>query len=633
MMLREKNGAYIPYLAAFLTSLITMIAVLLSVINYGIEFEKNILIYSLLVFFYWCGRFVSLARYHLGKTYKVCEQIAFIVVFVLISIYLLNTVWNSGYLTNDPIAAISASGNGINSDSMHHAAIVQALVHYKIPSLLVNSSSFYDYHFGSHILMAFLSRIVNIPAYYAYCFLYPITFFPLYIYLILSVSVKLKIYLTGNGKIELLDSLFVAWFIMPELPVRILNKCAIWKNSWVVSESFLVANVLALIYFNLILELNKRNWFDLPLKKHLVRIVVSPIFILFVSITKISVGFFLCIGIIYYYFRMHTKELRYWMLNIYYGVLFLAIYFGPQLIHSPFGSGSNTASFELFSFYRRYVQFAYLIPHFCLLYLFSGIAIGWRLCQKNVFRRVKEKKCVPEEILIIICLAGVMPGMLLNIGGGSAAYFSYVQQLAAVLLIIACDIPQKIFSFIKYPSKQFAKKAFSLAVVCCISVCLTLNGIRSSRDFKRLFANNLNNRLGASAESKNFSNWLTPSKYLDSKYMQIITYINRLTDGRKDEFYLFVDESAEVWNRFSDNSAALFFFPSMTGVVEIGAVYCENGMIFCNNNKEFVRYPYDPNPSDIKMTLDAALSKCSDDGKRALIYIYEDTFRIIQIEQ
>lgn len=124
---------------------------------------------------------------------------------------------------------------------------------------------------------------------------------------------------------------------------------------------------------------------------------------------------------------------------------------------------------------------------------------------------------------------------------------------------------------------------------------------------------------------------LEQSKTLESCYLKIVSEINKLTNHRKNDFYLYIDPTATVWEDFSNQLFAVFFYPALTGIVEIGAMYSEDNTVFCNNGEIYADIlSYTPTPDDIKMSLDDALEKCKEDGKQALIYIYEDTMEVIQ---
>lgn len=610
-----KRENFIPRFAGFLVSAATTISVFLSTVRYETDIQRSTWMFSAAILAFWTVILISSSGY---KHYKTWEIFAYGVVFSLLSIYLLNTVWNNGYLTNDPIMAIADPTNRIHRDSLHHVAIVQGLLNYKVPSLLINSASFYNYHFGSHILFALLSWITDLNPYFSYCFLYPVVFFPLYIYFITSISIRAKLYFSGENRISLADAFFICWFVMPELPLSILYKSAVWKSSWIASESYFIAIVIMLFFLDIALAFEEEKWFSNTIKRGLFHIVLTPAFILIVSLSKISVGFLLTIGIMYFYFRMHTKEGYYWALNTYYGVFFLAVYFIPGMIKSSFSSATHSTYFELFSFYKNYVDRTFIPVHFIVLYFFAGILFVHCFAQKNCWVSIKKKEYVPEEILLLICVAGMAPGMIMNIIGGSAGYFLYPQQIIATLLIIARNIPKKMIALLR-DKRLILRRVVVLSVIACVSLCLLVNEFHTSREFAGMMA-------------KSALNHPKMSEYTDNPYMKTIREINDLTNHQKDKFYLYIDASATIWTDSPHQLFALLFYPALTGVIEIGTLYCEDNVPFCNNGEQYTEILYNPNPNDTKMTLNDALIRCQKDGKKALIYIYDDTMQVLPIE-
>lgn len=623
--LHDCKENFVPRLAGFISSAVMTCVILASTLNYGIESESNIQIFAVLVFAVWLILILTAK----GRImYTKSELLVFTLVFAAASVCLANYVWNSGYLTTDPLAEMNT---GVRGDTLHHTIIVESILNYGHPSLLVNSDAFYNYHFGSHVIMSFISWITKVPPYYTYNYLYPVVFLPLYLFLTLSVCNDMSAYLKNGKKLVTADAFLILWFVISAFPAAVLNLCGIWKRSWIISESFLIALVLALLYFKVLFFCRNHGWFEHPIRKWIFHIVISPVFVLMTGLSKISVGFLLCIGIIYYHFRMHTSRIGYWALNCYYLVCFLALYFLPGRFNSAFSSANNQTYFEILSFYRTFVNKECWPLHFLLLYFFAGVLIIWRICKGKIFHDIRCKRCIPEEILLVVCLAGAAPGMILNIVGGSAAYFSYVQQLPAVMLLISYGIPESIVSWWKQKGRSSVRFSASICCLClCIAVCW--NCALSTLRFGNALKTRYKNRTGYFNFSEGAIPFFTISSYAKSPYVRIVEQINMETAGNKEDYYLFLDESASIWDNFSSRTAVIYFYPAMTGIVEIGALYQENGSCYYGNGEKYDGVlHYKADPEDIRMTLEDALTKCEADGKSALVYVHDETVDILPV--
>lgn len=625
-----EHSNFVPRLAGFLSSTVMSFTVWFSTFRYGLDCELNIQFCAALVFAFWM---VMLIRAKGAGAYRPGQMVLLTAVLLLLSVYMADAVWNTGYLTNDPLAAIAAEQNGIHNDTLFHVSIAQGIQNYGRPSFLVNSAAFYNYHFGSHAVLALLSLVSDIPLYFTYSFLYPVFFLPMYLYLIFSVGERLRRFFCGAktcGCWSVFDLLFILWLVLPELPESFLDQMAIWKRSWIISESYLVALVFALLYLEILFGAKERGLFRRSVFTLLWELVLTPAFILAAALCKISVGFFLCAGIVYYAFRMHTKELRYWLLNGYYGVWFLLLYFLPGTLHSPFSSNTSFSQIDLLNFMKTYVRLRYWGLHVAVLYSFSLLFLFWHLRKKKLVQAIKSKRHIPEEILFWICLTGAIPGNLFVIKGGSAAYFIYVQQLAAVLLLIAYRVPDELVQALK-KSKRACPRILAGGAAVCLSGCVLYNGIGCVKGYGGLMADRYRNGVGSDS-AFGLEVCFSQSRYAHSSYKQLIDQINGLTDGCKQDYYLYVDESASVWERFTYNDSSMFFYPAMTGIVAIGELYYEDGQLYYNNNTPYLSGWYKPNPNEPKMTLETALEVCRRDGKTALIHLYGDTLEIIPVQ-
>lgn len=619
----QTHANFVPRLAGFLCSAAVTLIVFFSVFHYGLDGEVQILLSSFLVFVFWL---VMLMRSVGAKQYSPLARALIAAVLSFLSAYLAYTVWGTGMLNTDPLGAIAQGSNAIHNDTLYHVSIAQGILSYGCPSFLVNTVGFLNYHFGSHVLMALLSFVLDIPVYFVYEFLYPVFFFPAYMYLIFSVSERLRRFFSGPKLWSIPDFAVVLLFMIYEYPrAFLLWRVGIWKESGIVSESYLIGLIAAMLYLEVLFWAKEHGLFQKSAFSRVWEWVLTPVFILLTGICKISIGFFLCAGVMYYVFRMHTKELCYWLLNVCYGLCFLLLYFLPKMIDSPYGY--NPMKISPFDFIKGYVVPRYLWLHVFLLYYLSFLLLFWRLRKKKLIQIIQKKQHVPEEILFWICLSGAIIANLLEIRDGSGIYFLYVQQLAALLLLVGYNVPDEVVHALK-GSKRLWLKIFVGGLTACMGFFVFYNGLHDFKGYGDLLTARYHRNQDAGTAS-GLAAWFSPSPDANDLYVQLISRINELTDGHKRDYYLYVDESACIWGHTYVKDSDVRYYPAMTGVLAIGELYCLDGEMYYNDNTPFTGIWYKPNPDEPKMTLEAAVKKSRRDGKIALIHLYEDTLEVI----
>ena len=607
----------IPRMAGFFISFMLTAVVLATTYKSGLHFASNIQMIAVFIFGFWG---ILLVRTRGIKPYSFLQLLFFCIMIVILALYLTYWVWHCGYLTNIPVAAINKQENGLNYDSLFHVSIAQGIKYYGVPSFLVNSDSFFNYHFGSHLVMAVISICSGIPVFFAYCYIYPIIFLPLFVYLSLSVIQEFRYYKNNSETITILDFFVFMCFLMPVLvPKNISDMLADWKTSWFVSESYLVAAVVTLLFLKALLCAHRNGCLKSKPAKNVFMIIIMPFVIVISSLAKISFGFFLCMGIVYYLFRNHTKEIRYWLIEVYYMLCFAFVFLFPSRFYSAFVSNTGFSSIALLNHVKKYIGMNLLGFHIIIYYFFAIIVLAFQLRrEKSLLKIIKNKEYVFEEILFWICLVGAIPGNLFIIRGGSSFYFSSVQQLAAVILLLGFNIPNRVFRKLRMKLTCFTK-----ALLILMLFCISCDPLLKSVDYMLTIISDCKTgaMLQRAACSENGSYW------------DIICRITDYSGDNVADYYIYVGESANVWQRFEHRDEAIHFYPAMTGIVSIGELYYEDGRMYYNDGTEYRSGWYKPNPNETKLTLERAIEKASIDGKKALIYLYENNMEVIPVNQ
>ena len=327
----------IARLCGFILAVLLGGVVIITTWNSGLPCEHRIQAFSILIILGWS---ILLIRSKGWKAYGSIELAVAIVLFFYLGLFM-GGVWHKGYLTNLPLIGINEETQGIHRDTLYHNAIASSINYYGYPSLLVNSAAFHNYHFGSHLVFGLLSKVLKVPTIFIYCYLYPIFLLPFYPSLILSVGKELRVHLGKQQKTTLIDIVvllsFMTYLILPQTWSEKLGN---YKTSWFVSESFCMAIILSLLYFKLMFVMIRRNLFDVRVFVIIFQMIVIPFFIIFISLTKISVGIIFAFAIAYFLFRK-KKEVKYFLLELFYMAIVFAVHFIPALFYSPFLSGTT----------------------------------------------------------------------------------------------------------------------------------------------------------------------------------------------------------------------------------------------------------------------------------------------------
>ena len=592
--------------------------------NFGVVYEHCIQLFCIAVSFVWC---IFLIKGKGWGEYKFWKIIFAILLFVCLGLYMENA-WHVGYITNTPLIGINAEMNGIFRDTLYHNAIASSIEYYGYPSLLVNSSAFHDYHFGSHMILGLISKMMKMPTIFTYCYLYPVIFFPLYVSLILSVGADIRSRVNKDQKIGLSDIVVLMGFLtFYILPVEISNTLGDGHStSFLISESYCVAIVLGLLFFKIWLQVSNRKWLD---NKHFAvffALVVVPFFIVATGVSKISVGLIFTFVVCYYLFRTKRLDLKFFLLEIYYVAVIMAVHYIPAGIYSPILSGSTEKVYNIqfLAYLRNNFTPTMWGMHIFSLFLYAFIFIVYEMRKvgfaKEFLAGLKERKFVTEETLFLACIISAIPGLFIDIGGGSAYYFFTIQQVIATTLLIGYRIPSEIVEWIICViNKRYMYKLACLFII----ICFSFNGIGLSISYIITLARDCHLSSVQYAES-----------IKEGSYWETIKNINNLTQDDKENYYIYVCSSAAIWGKYANPDSAIFFYPAMTGIVCIGELYFQDGQLYTNNDvlKEG-GYTYKPLIEDQKMTYEDAYLKAKEDGKKAIIYIYDNTYSVREVAE
>lgn len=268
-----------------------------------------------------------------------------------------------------------------------------------------------------------------------------------------------------------MDLVFVSLFITGPIPGNILAEYGVWQQSFIISESFLVSNTLLFFSMAFLFSFLRMKRKTQSVKKNIfVYLLYIPLSVFVISWAKISVGTIYTAMIMYYVIRTETRNWKAWLLNLLYGLTFIVSF----LLFNESTGGSLQNSFRLFGFNIFCTGRLGILGH--LLLLSAGpILFIWMEYQKNQFSisDIKIGKTIWIEEMLITMAVGFAPCLLMDIAGGSAAYFSYV--ISGVSLVFLCSHS---YIHIERDSTGILRKLLKKA---CIIWCVAMAFRNSSR--------------------------------------------------------------------------------------------------------------------------------------------------------
>lgn len=557
-------------------------------------YQMKVTIAAVSILSLWCvGLFFSQRKLCLGKQ-KGYGGIQgswpiLILIMMLVAYFMLTTVWSLGYLSLAPIERIN---NGTQfEDTLLHTSIAESFTRGLPLRKLVNDEPFHQYHVFSHFLISVVERVLNLPAFFVYNYLYPVLFFPFYIAAIFFAVVSAKKYFTGREGVSTPDIFIVAFFIIGALPRKILAGSAIWKSSYIISESYLIANTLAFLFYGIAFRmLLKKSW-----KKWQYRLFVLAIIPLFLFLTagaKISVGCLLTGTVGYYFFRTKMKKIRYWLLNLYYAAVFGGAYL---LFHAPTPVVAKSGESTVFDFSKYCTQYLKYPGHFLILASFAIIYLAWEIKKgKITWQNLKSGKTVWTELLIVVTLVAFVPATLMSIWGASAAYFSYFVQTPALILLCGSGC---LDSFVQ--SSALGKKRYTALMTLLVLWCGYLT-----------YTNSLE-----------FPTAQITGEHKSDLYTQLME-VRALAGDRPQEYTIYLD---------SDIQQNVFVFPALTRIGVINATYLRDSTYYTFQDVVDINNGLTGVTHD-KLSLRAAKRRAAQLGKKKLVHISVDEYKVIDLQ-
>jgi hypothetical protein len=371
-------------------------------------------------------------------------------------------------------------GNGL--DPLFHMSIAQSLKTYDVSSLGIDQLTPYKYHFGSHFVLAQFSKVLGLSVLKTYHLAYPVIFFSIFLKVFFSLVFQVREFFGIQFKAPVFFWLTFVYGFFGVLTINfykfVQTRVALRLDVIWVSESYQFSLILFFSAISIALSncrrgnlpsFNRNTWISILLVSGL--IIISG----FVKVSTMAVLLAMACYLILRC-RLYTD---YKFILLFLATMVLSYLVFLQVTNTQ----ANPVKLEFFHSYKNYIHasvFSFItIYYFLLLAISTVYVLKYQLFKKaNLAEAVRTKSLLFLELLWLVAVVGIAPGLFLNIESGNAFYFSEIQHWFALCFILAF-LPEIVdqFKSTRYPRvfQQRFIKVFNVLCVSFISVTLIFN--------------------------------------------------------------------------------------------------------------------------------------------------------------
>lgn len=369
------------------------------------------------------------------------------------STFVAGVVWGRIYKSPLFMEAM-AVGRPVHHDPVTLAAIGNMFGTYGVPSPGIDGIPWMAYHWGTPWMFAQLARLLGTDILDFYNFGYVVLMLPFLFggILCFSTEVRLALLQKENGaggavSADLRDNLpLIGLFliaIVGVFPITGMDALGVWTSNVMISESYAVAVAVALLLAGTAVGFwrsGERQSVDSQMRQSdwIYAALFLPAGILVLGYLKLSLMMLAYVAFMYAALRLRFYRRPAFLVI---GALLTAGFF---YVFVNVSLPQHREGIVPLDFLWGYVPPRWW-PFFFLFHLFwSWLFVALRLRSAGV-RRVAElrqaissRRILDAELVALVAIAGLGPGLVFHINGGSAFYFSDVQRWVSVGLVIAC---------------------------------------------------------------------------------------------------------------------------------------------------------------------------------------------------
>ena len=327
-------------------------------------------------------------------------------------------------------------------DTLFHVSVANMLRTYGIPGTGLDGIPYLHYHFGSHWLFGQIANLLNMDVLQFYNLGFPIIFIP---FLLNSIVVFALTYrgalLTRSVSDGGLRSSLGFWGILVLAHLGVFPAKIHSGNSHLISESYALGLTAFFLFSAIAVHIWKTIKMDGETRSNF---IIMPQFFMMALMLAI-IGFLKSSLMILSFILATYLIIRSGVLSLGHRLLFLGINIPVLILVISMTISRDTPglSLEAFHYLKNFVQQEWW-PWFLFFELFwSWVFIFLRTKELGVTTlgslrdTVVSRRALDVEVVVLVSLIGLLPGLMMAIPGGSAAYFSDFQKWLSVGLIMA----------------------------------------------------------------------------------------------------------------------------------------------------------------------------------------------------
>ena len=440
----------------------------------------------------------------------------------LFSIWVAGAIYGSGY-SNPLYEEALAAGRYLAKDILVSSGITGMISTYGVPSTGLDGLPYCYHHWGAYWFFAGMAALVGIDPLKFVQLGFPVIFLPLFLWMFLQLTIVVKERFTRSDETGELRGDYIFWVVFSVAiiggMIAAVSGIRMGENAQFVSITYSVGLTFTFSVLSLAATLfaKQGETKELSLADHCL-ICLLPLLLAIVGFLKISLMYLLVA--IYGYLFLRLKLWRGKTLVVSLVLSLIALFVVVRLTTNE---GSGFSGIDPLRFFRSTGKFSWTAIFFPVYYFWLWVFVIWQLYDRQAlgFRPLKDaissKRTIEVEVVLVVCLAGILPHALMVIPGGSGFYFIDLQQWLAVCLLLAnLDGFRSRTSFLKgTPGRiretgSLVKATYGLAliIVACVLVVVVVNAFSA---VWRMVALNLNIRCALVVSSSSNSS-LEPSR-------------------------------------------------------------------------------------------------------------------------
>lgn len=428
------------------------------------------------------------------------SSVFFIILYSFLSLWIVSAIWGGYHLRPTFIESLVVSKpyffdqEFYNADTLYNLSIAHMIKNYGVASTGLDGIPSIYYHYGSHWILAQLSKFTGIHLVHMYNFGYPLIFIPLFFHVFLQFIFQVQEWLfkkTDGGVLFIL--LLMCLFI--GVPHH-LYAGGLLGISGLVNDSFIISLTILFAFLHTALLFWQRNG-----KNEWLFTFLAFLFIVAAGVVKISTGFVLTGLVCYLFLRFGLyKQLKYWIFLLILIAGFLFTYWitaetlpfgirkvgGDEGIQQYLHFYKHTHTFEPISWFGGFYLWLYLTV------ILVFVLLPFPTSKNRIKYLWKSKMTLPAETSVVVALVGVLPSLLIAFNGGNSMYFSGIQLFVAGAFVLGF-VPALSDKIIAWSGTM--KKSVSLSIKSILAVSLLLLMYKEVRwDFNKMIKINVQTR-------------------------------------------------------------------------------------------------------------------------------------------